>query len=212
LAQGNVEAAIQWAEGVEVRPDDHLDTLGEFKAITLVRVLLAQAKPGEAEPLIERLLQAAESEGRMGKVVEILALHALARQAHGDTGRALASLKRALTLAEPEGYVRTFVDEGAPMAALLRQALARGIVPRYVSRLLAAFGEPAAAQPLPEPLTGREFEVLRLIVAGLTNQEIADQLVISVATVKRHITNIYGKLVVSHRTQAVARAQELDLL
>jgi LuxR family maltose regulon positive regulatory protein len=212
LAQGNVEAASRWAEGVEVSPDDHLDTLGEFKAITLARVLLAQAKPDEAEPLIERLLQAAESEGRMGKVVEILALHALARQAHGDTGGTLASLKRALTLAEPEGYVRTFVDEGTPMAALLRQALVRGIAPRYVGRLLAAFGEPAAAQPLPEPLTGRELEVLRLIVAGLTNQEIADQLVISVATVKRHITNIYGKLGVSHRTQAVARAQELDLL
>jgi LuxR family maltose regulon positive regulatory protein len=148
----------------------------------------------------------------MGKAIEILALQALARQACGDTSGALAALERALVLGEPEGYVRSFVDEGTPMATLLHRALLQSIVPHYVSRLLAAFEEPAVAQPLAEPLTPRELEVLRLIAAGLRNQEIAGQLFISTATVKRHITNIYGKLDVSHRTQAITRAQVLDLV
>jgi len=121
-------------------------------------------------------------------------------------------LRRALALAEPEGYVRTFVDEGKSMAALLRYALSQGVAPGYVGQLLAAFGESAGVQPLAEPLTAREFEVLRLIVDGLKNQEIADRLVISIATVKRHISNIYAKLGVHRRTQAIARTQELDLL
>jgi LuxR family maltose regulon positive regulatory protein len=212
LMEGNLGAAVCWAKTIEPSPDDRLDTPREFQWITLVRVLLAQGRPDEAGPLLEQLLHTAEAEGRMGKAIEILVLQALARQACGDTAGALATLKRALVLGEPEGYVRSFVDESTPMATLLRRALSQGIAPHYVSRLLAAFEEPAVAQPLVELLTPRELEVLRLIAAGLRNQEIADQLIISVATVKRHITNIYGKLGVSHRTQAVARAQELDLV
>jgi LuxR family maltose regulon positive regulatory protein len=212
LMEGNLGAAGRWAKTIEPSPDDKLDTLREFQWITLVRVLLAQGRPDEAGSLLEQLLHTAEAEGRMGKAIEILALQALARQACGDTSGALAALKRALVLGEPEGYVRSFVDEGTPMATLLHRALLQGIVPHYVSRLLAAFEEPAVAQPLAEPLTPRELEVLRLIAAGLKNQEIAGQLFISVATVKRHITNIYGKLDVSHRTQAITRAQVLDLV
>jgi LuxR family maltose regulon positive regulatory protein len=118
-----------------------------------------------------------------------------------------------LSLAEPEGYIRSFVDEGEPMAHLLRRALARGITPGYASRLLAAFGEsPPAAQALVEPLTARELEVLRLVAGGLSNREIAQQLVVAVSTVKSHINHLYGKLEVKNRTQAVARAQELGLL
>jgi LuxR family maltose regulon positive regulatory protein len=212
LAQGNLRAAVRWARTVEMRPGDSLDTLGELRSMTLARVLLAEGRPSEAMCLLERLLQTAESAGRAAKVIETLALLAEARQACGDGAGAVAALQRALAMAEPEDYVRTFVDVGTRMAALLRQALSRGIAPGYVNRLLAAFGRSSAAQLLVELLTEREHEVLRLIVTGLKNQEIADQLVISVATVKRHISNLYGKLGVSHRTQAIAKARELGLL
>ena len=141
----------------------------------------------------------------------------MAFQAQGDTVQALGALEQALTLAEPEGYVRTFIDEGEPMAKLLRRALSEGIAPSYVSRLLAAFGETAeprstVAQPLVEPLSERELEVLRLIAAGLSNAEIAEELFIAVSTVKSHINHIYGKLGATNRIQAVAQAQELGLL
>jgi LuxR family maltose regulon positive regulatory protein len=134
----------------------------------------------------------------------------------GAVDQALVALERALMLAEPSGYVRTFVDEGEPMARLLRQALAQGIAPEYVARLLAAFGDSVpqklpAAQALVEPLTGRELEVLRLIAAGLSNREIADELYIAVSTVKTHVNRIYGKLGAKSRTQAVVKAQALDL-
>jgi len=212
LAQGNLPAAARWMQTCNLSVEDSLDFLCEFGHLTLARVLLAQGKPDVADAFLERLLQAAELAGRTGRVIEILTLRALARQAYGGAPGAMGALERSLALAEPEGYVRTFVDEGAPMAALLRHALSQGIARNYVSRLLAAFGEPAAASPLIEPLTAREREVLCLIAAGLKNQDIADCLVISVATVKSHVTNIYGKLGVSRRIQAVAQAQELGLL
>jgi LuxR family maltose regulon positive regulatory protein len=212
LAQGNLLPAELWAQTCALSVEDSLDFLREFGHLTLARLLLAQGKPAVADAFIERLLEAAELAGRTGRVIETLVLRSLARQACGDTPGALAALERSLTLAEPERYIRTFLDEGAPMAALLRHALAQGIGGSYVSRLLAAFQEPVAGSPLVEPLTQRELEVLRLIVDGLKNQEIADRLVISVATVKRHVTNIYGKLGVSRRVQAVAQAQELNLL
>ena len=155
-------------------------------------------------------------------MIEILVLQALAHQAQGDVRPAFVPLERALTLAEPEGYVRTFVDEGEPMRNLLRHAAARGIASSYTQRLLTAFGlteQPASttsgrpgAPDLAAPLTEREAEILRLVSVGMTNQEISGQLVISLSTVKRHITNIYRKLDVSHRTQATARANELNLL
>jgi LuxR family maltose regulon positive regulatory protein len=141
--------------------------------------------------------------------------------AHGQRAQALTTLERALWLAEPEGYVRLFVDEGAPMRALLRYAYRRGITPGYVVALLAAFAGPHAADPqrhvahpsaLVEPLTARECEVLRLLDAGASNRDIAHDLVLSLGTVKKHVSNICGKLGVQSRIQAVARARALQLL
>ena len=148
------------------------------------------------------------------------AIQAIAHEAHANIPHVLESLGRALNLAEPEGYVRLFVDEGEPMRNLLRQAAAVGIAAAYTRRLLSVFNDesippvstPAQATKLVEPLTARENEILRLIAVGMRNQEIADQLFISLATVKRHIANTYGKLGASHRTEAVARANELNLL
>ena len=153
----------------------------------------------------------------MSSVFQLLLLRALSFDAMGNRRDALASLERALMLGEPEGYIRMFIDEGAPMVTLLLQAHARGIVPGYVATLLAACGVHVEAVPpqtssLIEPLTDRELEVLRLLVAGLSNQAIARELIVTVGTVKRHVNNIYGKLGVNSRTQAVARAHTFKLL
>ena len=159
----------------------------------------------------------------MGRALAILLLQALTANAQGNQAAALAALESALSLAAPEGYVRVFVDEGAPMAALLRAADHHGIAPAYIARLLVAFprtedqtGRPAALSPqsstLVETLSQRELEVLRLIADGHSNQAIADRLVVAVSTVKKHVNNIYGKLDVQSRTQALVRARELTLL
>lgn len=164
-----------------------------------------------------------EAEGRAGKYALIgsLALQAIALQAQGKLDQALTALERALSLAEPEGYVRVFVDEGAPMGELLRQAAARGFALDYVSKLLTALeGEmkddrrtiSPGALSMVEPLTDRELEVLRLLTTHLSSTEIAQQLVISVHTVRSHIKNIYGKLGVHSRADAVRRAKALGLL
>jgi LuxR family maltose regulon positive regulatory protein len=144
-------------------------------------------------------------------------LRALAFHAQGDRVEALSALERALLLAEPEGYIRLFVDEGAPMLALLRLAHARGMTPEYVTTLLSAFGRKEEAGvhrslSLVEPLTEREREVLQWLAAGASNREIARRLVLSLGTVKKHVSNICGKLEVQSRTQAVARARDLHLL
>jgi len=156
-------------------------------------------------------------------VIEILILQALSLQAQGDTDQAITTLEQALTLAEPEGFIRVFVDAGPPMARLLYEAVTRGIAPDYARRLLAAFPvtEPERADPsetqvpkseLVELLSERELEVLQLIAEGLTNPEIASRLFLSLNTVKVHARNIYGKLGVHNRTQAVARARVLGVL
>jgi len=156
----------------------------------------------------------------MRSVLEILILRALALEAQGDRPGALTALGRALVLAEPEGYIRLFIDEGIPMATLLRQAHMHDIEPGYVAHLLAAFEQTGAslhlpdsnARPLVEPLTAREREVLQLLVDGASNREIAHHLVLSVNTVKKHVLNLCGKLGVQSRAQAVARARTLNLL
>jgi LuxR family maltose regulon positive regulatory protein len=176
----------------------------------------------ETTGLLERLLKAAEEGGRMGSAIEVLVLQALAHEAKGDIPAALVPLARALALAGPEGYVRIFVDEGMPMAQLLSEAAARGIMPDYTARLLAVLeaeerkGEDEShlppAQSLTEPLSQRELEVLRLIAQGLSNREISERLFLAVITVKGHNRNIFRKLQVRRRTEATARARELGLL
>jgi LuxR family maltose regulon positive regulatory protein len=157
-------------------------------------------------------------------LIEILALQAVAWHSRGETGRALSAQEKALAIGEPEGYVRVFVEGGAPMADLLRQAAARarGTAAEYVNMLLRALRAAApergavpsssVSPALVEPLTEREREVLHLLGQGLSNREIAENLVITVNGVKKHTSNIYGKLAVHSRTQAVVRAQELGLL
>jgi LuxR family maltose regulon positive regulatory protein len=228
LAQGDVDAAAQWAEARglpstgEPEPLSQLDYFGLMDYLLLARIMVAQGRLAAADGLLRKLLDVAEAGGRTSRVIEILNLQALALQAAGSA-EALVSLERALTLAESLGFVRTFVDEGPPMARLLYSAVSRDVAPGYARRLLAAFptSEPEPAPPAPspsqesdllEPLSERELEVLQLVAAGLTNREIASRLYLSLNTVKGHTRNIYGKLGVHSRTQAVARARALGLL
>jgi LuxR family maltose regulon positive regulatory protein len=232
VRQGRLTEALGWARERNLSSGDDLGYLREFEHITLARVLIARYDGGreesrmrEAMGLLERLLAAAEEGGRQGSVIEILLLQALAHQAQGDIPAALVPLERALTLAEPEGYVRIFVDEGLPMAQLLSEAAAHGIMPDYTAKLLAVFAAeeqksedvshlpPAPpAQSLIEPLSQRELEVLRLIAQGLSNREISERLFLALSTVKGHNRIIFSKLMVQRRTEAVARARELGLL
>jgi LuxR family maltose regulon positive regulatory protein len=220
LAQDQLRAAIDWVDAmlrdgaIEERPD------GESAALAVARVLVAKRDASAREralALLDRLHRAAESEGKTGVEIEALALRALARWQTGDRAGALTTLEHGLRLAEPEGYVRLFADLGLPMARLLQEAHSRRVMPDYVSALLAACGadlaSPTAAErALPEPLSGRELEVLRMIAAGLTNREIADALSISPETIKKHTAAIYGKLGASNRTEAAAKARELAIL
>jgi LuxR family transcriptional regulator, maltose regulon positive regulatory protein len=168
---------------------------------------------------LERLLKAAESQKRTGSILQILVVQALAFQAQGDIPHALASLAGALTLSQPEGYVRIFVDEGPPMAALLREAAKQGIASNYVRQLQAAFGETDSSagdrkpvsQALLEPLSERELDVLRLLRTELDGPEIARELQVSLNTMRTHTKNIYHKLGVNTRRAAIRRAEELDL-
>ncbi|MGE0058735.1 MAG: LuxR C-terminal-related transcriptional regulator [Dehalococcoidia bacterium] len=224
--QGELDLTSRWIRDRQLDVDDELSFLREAEHITLARILLARYRAGgdeasvrQAISLLTRLLVAATQGGRNRSAIEVLLLLSLAGRARGDIAGALAALRQAIALAEPEGFVRAFVDEGEPMRELLRHLAGEATSGAYGRRLLAAFdgvraSEDRSAVPsaLMDPLTGRELEILRLVAAGLTNQQIADQLVISVATVKRHIANAYSKLGAGHRTEAVARANELKLI
>jgi LuxR family maltose regulon positive regulatory protein len=223
LAQGRVGEALGWARERGLSVSDDLSYRCEFDHITLARVLLALSKSErrdrfllEAIGLLKRLLQAAEEGGRMGSALEILVLQALACQMRGDIPAALEPLSRALSLAEPEGYVRMFVDEGPPMAHLLEVAVKHGNAPYSARQLLTAFGSasgnPPVTQALIEPLSKREMEVLRLLGTDLDGPDMARELVVSLNTLRTHIKNIYSKLGVSNRRTAIRRAEELDLL
>jgi len=231
LAAGDLadqlQAVVQWATARGLRAEGSIDSLSdEFEYLVWARLLIAQNEPSQALEVLARLMQAARDGGRTGSVIEVWVLQGLAHEALGDTEQAMAALERALLLAEPEGYIRLFVDEGRRMAELLRQAASRGVAPDYVSKLLLAI-EPAAAEeqtppapppsftPAPrfiEPLTDRELEVLRLLITDLSGPEIAEQLVVSVNTVKTHIKRIYGKLDAHSRYEAIERAKELNIL
>lgn len=199
------------------RVDEHSGYVGLLERLTQARLQLLLGRREEAFAWLRRLLEIAEAGGLTGCVIEILALQARMYLEEARVAQAMIVLTHALALAEPEGYVRTFVDEGAPMVALLRQARARGVAPAYVASLLTACGDalratsPAAAA-LVEPLSARELELLRLLAAGLSTSELAAQLVITDGTVRNHLKNIYGKLDVHSRLQAVERARALRLL
>jgi len=230
LAQGDLDAANNWAisKELKVNINDAPDYWMEFPYLTLVRLYLAQGKFDDVPTLLECLRKKAEAEKRTGSIIEILVLQSITSQLQGDEHRSLNTLKYALSLAEPYGYIRTFVEEGEPMAKLLRLVASRDINTKYVRRLLASFqkhtvvtgSQPTissvkgviAPSPLIEPLSEREKEVLRLIVAGMSNREIAEKLIIGEGTVKTHINNIYSKLDVQSRSQAIARTIDLHLV
>jgi LuxR family maltose regulon positive regulatory protein len=237
LAQGNLAAAIHWADtsGLSTS-DDNLSYPREWEYLTLVRVRIAQGRDDPASNflqdalnLLNRLLQDAKAKARMGSALEIDILRVLALDAQGDHQRAQIALERAVMLAEPEGYMRTFLDEGEPMLTLLSKLHTTGhCASNYIQTLLAAGNFRGRDQtallfkskkphsspylPLLNPLSERELEVLHLIANGDSNYEIAEQLVVAVSTVKRHVSNIFSKLAVTNRTQAVARAREFGML
>ncbi len=222
-AQGRLREAGAWVRERGLSVDDDLSYVAEYEHITLARVLLAQGTrthdPGpieQAVALLERLLVAAETGGRWRSVIEILVLLALTHQARGRGAAGLDPLGRALTLAEPEGYVRTFVSEGPRMADMLGVVAGRGIRPEYVRGLLAAFGRVerrlVGGEHLVEPLSERELDVLRLLASDLDGPGIADALVVALSTVRTHTKGIYAKLGVNSRRAAVRRGEELGLL
>ncbi len=242
LAAGDLSTAVTWANASELRAEDDIAFPRESEYLVLARVWIAQADTSgsgtllpQAVHLLHRLLEDATAKARMSSVLEILIVRALACWAQGARADALATIERALVLAEPEGYIRRFVDEGPLVAAMLRAASPRRITSDYVARLLAAFagghgdapeagaGEmsirsqrPAPMQSLYEPgserLSLRELEVLRLIASGKSNAEVARVLVVAVSTVKSHINSIFGKLEVASRSEAILRARETHLL
>jgi LuxR family maltose regulon positive regulatory protein len=219
VRQGRTDEALGWAREHGLSVEDDLSYVHEYEHITLARALLASGSTLQASGLLDRLLHAAEHGGRTGSMIEILVLQALASEVRGDMRAALVPLQRALTLAEPEGYVRVFVDEGPPVAALLQAAAKSGIAPRYVQRLLSHLGTAASAEPHArqnfiqiEPLSERELDVLRLLATDLDGPEIASQLMVSLNTMRTHTKSIYTKLGVNSRRAAVRRAEELELL
>ena len=218
---GDVAAATRWAdaraEAWRADADEIPDYVGLLECLTLARLRLAQGRQVEAAAVLRRLLARAEAGGLTGDVIEILALQARLSLEQGDVARAMIALTHALALAEPEGYVRVFVDEGAPIVTLLRHAQARGVAPAYVATLLTACGsEPRAEPPVAlapiDSLSVRELELLRLLTAGLSTSEIAAQLFITAGTARIHLKNIYRKLDLHSRLQAVERTRALGLL
>ena len=184
--------------------------------LVIARLLLAQGKTATALELLSALLAMAEETGRVHSVIEVLCLEALSRNLQGDRTGAVAVLGRALTLAEPEGYVRLFADEDPALAGLIEEAAPGAASPEYARKLLEAFGveRPARAEPpaMDEPLSDREVEVLRLIATGLSNADAGRKLFIAPSTVKKHLENIYAKLGTRNRTQAIARARDIGVL
>lgn len=217
LKQGNIAAAERWAETLRLSPTDALHHLRESDYFTYARLLLARKRPAEASTLLGNFERFAQSGGRQRSLITVYILQALTQQALGIEEQAHTTLEKALSLAAPEGYRRAFLDEGQPLIELLGDV--RQPAPGFVDQLLGHAQVEASiqqvalqSQPLPEPLSERELEILRLVAEGLSNREIAERAFISQGTVKSHVHNILEKLDVDNRTQAVARARELELL
>jgi LuxR family maltose regulon positive regulatory protein len=229
LARGELDKATRWAQELDVT-EHHLTPFAhERQEVACTRILLAQDQPTAALQRLEPVVQRATAGQRWGHVIEIRLLQALALQKLGEQSQALAALSEAVRLGEPEGYLRSFVEEGAAMAALLcklREKQRKAGPTPYLDRVLTAFpmqsqtfrseskrmAKQTQAQPLLEPLSERELQVLQLLAQGAPNQKIAQELVITVDTVKRHVSHILAKLGVQNRVQAVRQAQKLGLL
>ncbi|MEZ4868369.1 MAG: LuxR C-terminal-related transcriptional regulator [Caldilineaceae bacterium] len=227
LHQGKVQAASAWLTASGLQPDDAVAYSCLVEYLTLARVLIASGKAEQAAPLLTRMLESAEATGRAGDVIKILALRALAYQASNMQTQAFADIANALCQAERERYIRTFVDHGAPMAKLIRYAASQGVTIFYCKTILSALANPESAGSDPhfapsqtvstrpqliEPLSERELEVLHLVATGQSNREIGAALFIAPTTVKKHLSNIFGKLGARNRTEAAARARQLELI
>ena len=223
LARGHLDDAEQWIAGQDF--GSHEESFITFDHINLIkaRLLLAREQWAEAHRLLMKMRELCEKVGHTGRMIEILVLLSLTLQGMGETSQALQTLEQAVALAEPGGFVRVFVDEGPPMARLLYEMLSGDQSRPFVQHLLEAFpaeeSTPLEAEPVQDPegvwieqLTDRELEVLELIAEGLTNQAIGNRLFLSLNTVKAHTRNIYGKLGVSSRTQAVSKGRTLGIL
>jgi LuxR family maltose regulon positive regulatory protein len=231
LAQGDLTAAARWTKEAGLDADDEPAYARETGHLVLARVLLVQERPGAALALLDRLHLTAAAQDRMGSLIEIGALRALGLAASGEEAAAVAALAETLTLACPRGYVRVFADEGAPMAALLARLIAAqrsgGVAAEVplgcLARLQRALGpqdidsgagrgDVTVVPALVDQLTSRELEVLEMLATGRSNQAIAGQLVVTLDTVKKHVSHLLGKLGAANRTEAVARARELGLI
>jgi LuxR family maltose regulon positive regulatory protein len=223
ISRDRLDVACRWAEERGLNADGDIEYLNEVEYAAFARILIAQGKLAEATRLLQQLIEAGERRGHSSRVIGLLILLAVSLQEQKESDQSITTMEQALTLAEPEGSIRVFVNEGLAVASLLNKALRRGVSSAYVKRLLAAFpsdeaeasgtGVPGIDQAgLIEPLSERELEVLQLIAEGLTNQEIANRLYLSLNTVKVHTRNIFGKLGVNNRTQAVAEARALGIL
>jgi LuxR family maltose regulon positive regulatory protein len=227
LAQGKTEPAKRWVKEKDIESQVYIDLddsrynpIWELHSQILAKVYIIAGRYVEAKRVIEPVLRRAEASGRVRSVLKAQAVQAMILKYLGKTQLAMEMLGDALILAQQEGFVRVFLDEGEPMIQLLYEAAARGIAPEYAGKLLAEYTASSPGDPPPivdhqellEPLSDREVEVLRLIANGFSNREIAGKLHISLSTVKGHSSNIYGKLAVNNRTQAVARANELGIL
>jgi LuxR family maltose regulon positive regulatory protein len=230
IVQGKNQLVARWVEDTELEKrimakvdQPRFDPVWEIHSQTMARVYISRGKYDQALHMIEPLLKRARADQRMRSMLKVLAMRAVIYRLKGDSQEALQILERALNHGKVEGYVRTFLDEGEVMVQLLYEAAARGIHPEYTGELLAAYASSRPAsfsikekqrdqKELVEPLSEREIEVLSLIAQGLSNQEIASRLHISLSTVKGHTSNIYGKLGVHKRTQAVARGKVLGVL
>ena len=225
LMQGNLADAVGWATASGLSPAGEISFSTGPEYLVFARVLAAR-HDAAALPVLDALLHRAESDGRFGSALEVLVVRALAHQALGDELRALQDLERALMVGEREGYIRVFLDEGAPMAMLLRRGHTAGIAPDYAATLLSAFGEGRTSggsarsnERLPgeahrpanqfggDPLSTRERGVAQLAASGASNAEIATQLFITVGTVKKHIHHIFRKMNVKSRAQLIATLQ-----